>query len=143
MENKNSLTEEQKAFLEQNFRAMKEKDLFQKLSELGPKVDESAFKDALRTLSFRAEEEVFRREVSEEELASTDGGLCGLNGFDCHQTHWDSGHCTEDWARDIYEGGFPNCAATVEEGSWCGSNDACYTRAVDYKEMQDCKKAWR
>ena len=44
------------------------------------------FMDALRAVSSKAEEEVFRREVSEEELAATGGAMCGLNGdADCGQ----------------------------------------------------------
>ena len=44
----------------------------------------------------------------------------------------------------MYGGGsFPNCAATVEDGSWCKRNDACHDKAVDYRGMGSCKKAWR
>ena len=151
---KNALTEEQQAFLEENFRTMKEKELFEKLSELGPRVTEPAFMDALRAVSSKAEEEVFRREVSEEELAaSTGGNKCGVNGADdacstssktCGQSsiYYDN-HCTGYWIRFIYEGSFPNCAATVEDGSWCGKNDACYGGQVNYKDMKECHKAWR
>ena len=60
-----------------------------------------------------------------------------------------SANCSISLYRDIYGGrGFPNCAATVEDGSWCGSNDACKADAVIYEHMEncfgiDCSKAWR
>lgn len=42
-----------------------------------------------------------------------------------------------DWLRD-------GCAATVEDGSWCSSNDACHTsNAIRYTGMNDCSKAWK
>ena len=45
------------------------------------------------------------------------------------------------WKKDM------NCAATVEDGSWCWSNDACDDYSVDYQGMHiylisDCHKAW-
>ena len=60
-----------------------------------------------------------------------------------------SGDCVNDYYRNIYGGrGFPNCAATVEDGSWCGSNDACTVDEVIYTFMEncflsDCRKAWK
>ena len=39
--------------------------------------------------------------------------------------------------------GSTNCAATVEDGSWCGSNDACYEDEVNYMGLNDCAKAWK
>lgn len=52
--------------------------------------------------------------------------------------------CINHHQRNIYGGnGFPNCAATVDDGSHCSSNDACYSKAVDYQMMHDCSKAWR
>lgn len=60
----------------------------------------------------------------------------------------DTNNCVNSFYRDIYQGGFPNCAATVEDGSWCGTNDACVSTAVHYKGMEecsfsDCSKAWK
>ena len=60
----------------------------------------------------------------------------------------DINNCVEGFHRDIYKGGFPNCAATVEDGSWCGTNDACVTTAIVYKGMEECSfsncnKAWK
>ena len=97
------------------------------------------------------EEEVFDQELSVDDLDAAAGGTydCGgveasmddeaagrgqdANTFDCVQLH----------KRLIYAGsGFPNCAATVEDGSWCDRNDACYGKAIDYQGMAHCKKAW-
>ena len=50
----------------------------------------------------------------------------------------DTNNCVEVHYRDIYQGGFPNCAATVEDGSWCGSNDACTSDAIRYQGMENC-----
>ncbi|MBR5110683.1 MAG: hypothetical protein IK099_10845 [Clostridia bacterium] len=36
-----------------------------------------------------------------------------------------------------------NCAVTVEDGSHCGTNDACYNREVVYFGMMDCEMAWK
>lgn len=59
-------------------------------------------------------------------------------------------NCVVQQKRDIYGGGgFPNCAATVGDGSRCVSNDACVTGAVNYEGFRggcsviDCKYAWR
>ena len=60
----------------------------------------------------------------------------------------DINDCVKSYNRDIYKGSFPNCAATVEEGSWCDTNDACTVSAIIYKGMEncafaDCAKAWK
>ena len=80
-----------------------------------------------------SEKEVFIQKVSDEEMEAVAGGE-GVNDYDydCVSEHW----------RDIYFGGFPNCAATVEEGSLCDTNDACVAGAVVYKGMHVCYKAW-
>ena len=52
-------------------------------------------------------------------------------------------NCVRYSERNIYLGGFPNCAATVEDGSWCDSNDACYHSMVGYYILTECNKAWR
>ena len=79
------------------------------------------------------EEQVFKQEVADDELEAVAGGDC----FD-----EDLNNCYGAYARNIYSGGFPNCAATVEDGSWCGKNDACYSYAIFYKGMK-CDRAWR
>lgn len=140
-----ALTEEQKAFLEENFKKLSEKELFDRVGELGWKPDEKSFSDVIHEISSKLEEEVFSRNLSEEELAATSGGLCGLNGSDgCGELiQYEVSHCTRIVVREIYEGAFPNCAATVEDGSWCSSNDACYSQQVEYKGMKECAKAWK
>ena len=143
---KNALTEEQQAFLEENLRTMKEQDLFEKLAELGPEVDERTFAEAIRAVFSKAEEEVFSRNVSEDELANTSGGdSCSNHAtIDCpFDNIEDSWHCIKLYKRMIYYPKFPNCAKSVEEGSWCGENDACLTLAVQYNGMTDCHKSWR
>ena len=78
------------------------------------------------------EQEIFNQEISEEELNA-------VSGVDYMLVK----RCVQSWDRPIYEGGFPNCAATVEDGSHCGKNDACYRDAVVYKGLKDCYKAWK
>lgn len=59
---------------------------------------------------------------------------------------WDANkdNCARDHSRQIYGGGFPNCAATVEDGGRCANKDACYSMAVTYRGCLDsCSKAWR
>lgn len=86
--------------------------------------------------SFMNEEAVFAQKVSDEELESINGGKGGQN----NSTNY---YCNAQWFRRIYEGGFANCAATVNDGSWCWSNDACWDLSIVYKGMTDCRKAWR
>ena len=84
------------------------------------------------------EKEVFSRKVSEEELADVSGGKERAK------------NCDDVWEREIYGGsGFPNCAATVEDGSFCKiDNDACHDYAIQYTDMKgcwfnDCHIAWK
>ena len=78
------------------------------------------------------EETIFRQELSTDELECVAGGDEG-EGDDC--VYVDN--------RDIYKWRFPNCASTVEDGSWCDMNDACYAAAVVYYALDECAKAWR
>ena len=94
----------------------------------------------------KKEEEVFAQSLSDEELESVNGGgvdywiICG----ETEGSESDINNCVRTQYRNIYGGvGFANCAATVEDGSWCSSNDACYSAAVGYENMKDCAKAWR
>ncbi len=96
------------------------------------------------------EDEVFDQELSLDDLDAAAGGIdCGdLSRILPWQLddQWDADkdNCTRDHYRQVYGGsGFPNCAATVEDGSWCGTNDACKKNAIEYKGMGDCSKAWR
>ena len=93
------------------------------------------------------EEQVFRQEIADDELEAVSGGK-GDRPIDYVLPSWcipddDSDHCTETWERNIYEGAFPNCASTVEDGSWCKASDACTAVSISYQGMTDCGKAWR
>ena len=83
------------------------------------------------------EKEVFSRKVSEEELADVSGGKKRDKNCESYEE------------REIYGGsGFPNCAATVEDGSLCKRSDACTDVAIVYTGMEccyllDCHKAWK
>jgi len=131
------LTEDQEKALESAAEGgLSEKELFPRLG-----VDEKLFGNYLRSL--RKDTSVFSQEVSPNELAAVSGGSAGsLNDGPEY-------HCTETLHRHIYiikrsDGTtfFPNCAATVEDGSWCSTNDACYEDAIWYVGMQSCPKAW-
>ena len=91
------------------------------------------------------EAEVFDQKLSVEDLDAAAGG-----GSDCKDVSVcgaaSEANCVKILNRDIRGGGgFPNCAATVEDGSWCGHNDACYNLAVKYHNFKSgswCSKAW-
>ncbi len=81
------------------------------------------------------EEEVFLQSADDDELNGVAGGgkEPSEQGDSCIESHF----------RDIYGGsGFPNCAASVEDGSFCDTNDACYRLAVEYLGRKSCPKAW-
>ena len=140
----NVLTEEQKAFVEKNFKQMKEPELYEKLAEYGTQVHRGTYGRYLREVMSKNEDKVFSQKVSEDELNTTIGGFCGTAPNSCDWWAADElDRCTRTQRRYIYKNGFPNCAATVEDGSWCWDNDACYTDAVLYQDMVDCAKAWR
>lgn len=94
------------------------------------------------------EDEVFDQALSVEDLDAVSGGT---NEEDRQAASIEN--CVELDRRLIYGGGgFPNCAATVEDGSMCHRNDACYTYAVRYADVSRwndfakddlCAKAWR
>ena len=88
------------------------------------------------------EEEVFLQSTDDDELS----GVAGGTSDDDPPSWWDKDiyNCVKNNARNIYGGkGFPNCAATVEEGSWCGTNDACVRQAISYYDLTECGKAWK
>ena len=92
------------------------------------------------------EEEVFLQSADDEELSGVAGGEDDSIevGFCAGTWDADSKNCTKIHERSIYGGnGFPNCAASVEDGSWCRINDACFDPAIDYQGMEGCKKAWK
>ena len=78
-----------------------------------------------------SEKEVFVQEVSDEEMEAVAGG-----------EEKNSDGCVKSLFRDISNPSFPNCAATVEDGSECFSNDACVADAVRYYDMTYCFRAW-
>ena len=92
------------------------------------------------------EDEVFNQELSLEDLDAAAGGRV-LHHKDNRIKEADLHNCIERHCRPIYGpdgNSFPYCAATVEDGSWCDSNDACYTdQSVRYEGRKDCAKAWR
>ena len=136
------LTDAQKAVLRESMNSpISEKELCEKLG-----MDDNTFS---RFMKDEKRMSVFRQALSEDELEAASGGkfncdklmrlaLCGLNGGPGEQDP-----CFKTYHRGIYDGGFPSCAATVEDGSWCDENDACYTVSVVYKDMRDCHKAWK
>ena len=75
------------------------------------------------------EKEVFKQRVSDEELEQVTGGDEG-GDFGGHDTN-----CTSRWYRGIHSQG---CAATVEDGSDCMDNDACWDLSVLYYEIRGC-----
>lgn len=124
------LTEEQKAALIEGLeKGMSDKALLEKLGG----ADEGKLAEFLKAVEMEKEAEVFGQELAPEELEGVAGG------GDPSDTN-----CTDHtYGRNIYYTGFPNCAATVEDGSFCWTNDACWNSQVIYKFMNDCSKAWR
>ena len=107
------------------------------------------------------ENEVFDQELSLEDLdAATGGAGANAHSEDClnlskcgkHNLYFNGGkfdadtsNCVKHENRNIYGGnGFPNCAATVGDGSRCANKDACYSMSVTYRgNLDSCSKAWR
>ena len=143
MDDKNTsvLTEEQKNYLKENLGKISEKELFETLG-----ADKETFIRTLKEISRDREHAVFAQDVSEAELSTTSSGNKlkydgGPEPYDPPDTpdYW---HCRLYQSRDIYEGGFPNCAATVDYNSWCWTNDACIAVQVTYENMDQCTSAW-
>jgi hypothetical protein len=129
------LTEEQKAFLTEALNGpINEKELFEKLG-----VDEDKFAEFMKAVAAQAEDAVLGQELSTDEMEEAAGGGYCRGGANEAST-W---NCVQIVRRYIYAHKFPNCAATVEDGSLCSSNDACYQVAVDYIDLKDCSKAWK
>lgn len=124
-----NLTQEQKAALRQTLeKPISDKELFEKLGG----VEEDRFAQYLKAVA-EEEDKVLAQPLSPEELEAVSGG----------DRDDDLTNCVRYSERNIYLGGFPNCAATVEDGSWCDTNDACYHSMVGYYIMTECNKAWR
>ena len=143
------LTEEQKTIVTEALNGpIDEKALFEKLG-----VDEGMFAAFMQALAAQTEDAVLGQELSVDEMEAAAGGnACpqGQNvvtspvndGNRCSLTQ--QANCYHEEKRSIYSGGFPNCAATVENGSWCSTNDACHTsNAIRYTGLTDCTKAWK
>ena len=92
----------------------------------------------------RTEDEVFGQELSLDELDAAAGGNVVMDFLGGGEFDADRSNCPDHDRRQIYGGdGLPNCAATVEDGSPCSSNDECHGAAVVYKGLTECGKAWR
>ena len=64
--NYNALTHEQKNFVEENFRELREAEMFEKLSVMGPAVEHPAFAAALREAAEKIKAKVLEQELSKE-----------------------------------------------------------------------------
>ena len=94
----------------------------------------------------KQEEQVFNQKLSSEDLEATVGGsmYCGETSY-CGDSRISIG-CSDANRRPMYgpDGNqFPFCAATVEEGSMCFTNDGCRHDAVIYNGMRSCDRAHR
>ena len=124
------LTDEQKAALTEALNnPSSDRELFEKLGG----VEEDRFAQYLKAVAAEKEDEVLTQPLSPDELEAVSGG----------DQDDDLKNCVRYSERNIYLGGFPNCAATVEDGSFCSSNDACYHSMVGYYILTECNKAWR
>lgn len=123
------LTDEQKATLTEALKKpIPDRELFEKLGG----VEEGKLAQYLKAVAAEKEDNVLSQELSPDELEAVAGG----------DQDEDLKNCVRYSERNIYLGGFPNCAATVEDGSFCGSNDACYHSMVSYYILVECQKAW-
>ena len=93
----------------------------------------------------KQEEQVFNQKLSAEDLDAAAGGFmyCG-EAWSCSDAS--RAACNEEFNRPMYgpDGNqFPFCAATVEEGSMCFTNDGCRHDSVVYDGMRSCERAHR
>ena len=99
----------------------------------------------------KKEQEIMNQEMSQDEMETVAGGIdkCADGKFGgCFLGLGRRHSCDSEiyikYGRPIRNpDGSMNCAATVEDGSHCGSNDACYTDEAKYFGMEDCQKAWK
>ena len=103
----------------------------------------------------KREQEIMNQEMSTDEMETIAGGVVGAwdhvdpekrTSKKCTCGAW--AQCSNDpskkYGRPLYRpDGSVNCSATVEDGSWCGSDDACYSDETIYFGMLDCEKAWK
>ena len=78
------------------------------------------------------EADVFEQELSLEDLNAAAGG----DGEDSDD------NCSSYHDRNMYGGAFPNCAASVEDGSSCDRSDACRHNSVVYYNEKYCFVSW-
>ena len=124
---------------------MSEKDL-EKEEILSKEIDEEELKEVTGATKNVLHKNVNKKNKGQKLGSPWSGDWGDESYFDCpnnQQRDDDPDNCVENNKRNIYVPKFPNCAATVGDGSWCGTNDACYSDAVDYQGMVDCSKAWR
>ena len=99
-----NLTDEQKAALTEALeKPISDRELFEKLGG----VDEGKLAQYLKAVAAKKEDEVLAQPLSPDELEAVSGG----------DQDDDRTNCVRYSERNIYLGGFPNCAATVEDGS--------------------------
>ena len=128
---------------------MEIREKYQRVAELIEGLPEVELDNLIGELEKKRQDNVLGQELSAEELDAVAGGKSSHNegcykSSTSYQEEEDKSNCIKSSKRNIYGGaGFANCAATVEDGSHCKTNDACYTLAVDYQGMTDCAKAWR
>ena len=72
-------------------------------------------------MSGEQKKDILSQKVDEEQLEHATGGSSESGS-----------ECTKDFKRDV-------CQATVEQGSWCSSNDACLIWDCTY---EDCSTAF-
>ena len=88
----------------------------------------------------KKEQEILNQEMSPDEMEDVAGGYCP-NLHEHKQCNYGD---AIKYGRPIRKwNGTTNCAATVEDGSHCDTNDACYQSEVMYMGLQDCAKAWK
>ena len=85
-----------------------------------------------------SDKDILNQNLSEEEMAQLSAG----SGVIIDRLDKERSNCVYLQVRNINRGGFPNCAATVEDNSWCLNNDACLMQAVGYEGMEKCSLAW-
>ena len=112
----------------------------------------------------KKEQEIMNQEMSQDEMETVAGGHHSQWEEECYDgeaaanPHYseDHTHCyagqhqscdnktSQKYGRPLRNpDGSMNCSATVEDGSWCGSNDACYDDESVYFGMKHCAKAWK
>lgn len=95
----------------------------------------------------KQEEQVFNQQLDLDELDAAAGGKgCAMFGTEgwYGERDGDLSNCVQHHHRPLYGGnGFPNCVATVEDGSNCRRNDGCYSTTIVYDGITECGRSWR